>query len=226
VPEGYGRAEALALAATWYLNPPAAGRLGYFGSFDLDILDFYRAPLKRVIETFVTSRDPGFVTNLLRRGSVDYVVTMDPAALWSSLPLVVEERTFFEAPVRVYRVPDPWPRVRIESADGSRLEGSAQALEMRDGGMRIDVNVPDFGHLVVATAYDKGWHATSDGSPIQVSENALAFLSIPLTTGHHVVDLDYVPPLILPGLAISLASGLAAILLAVRGRSRVSVTPE
>lgn len=43
-PQGFSHAESLALAATWYLNPPIASRFGYLGSFDLDILDFYRRP--------------------------------------------------------------------------------------------------------------------------------------------------------------------------------------
>jgi hypothetical protein len=217
-PEGFARDEALALAATWYLNPPSASRFGYYGSFDLDILDFYRAPLKASIQAFVTSRDPSFVLDRLQRGSVDFVITMDPETLWSSLPLVVKEQRFFEAPVRVYRVPDPWPRVRLEAGNGSRLSLLPRVLEIRDGRVRAEVDAPEAARLVVATSYDEGWRASVDGSEVPVLENALAFVSIPLTAGHHRVELSYGPPWLLPGLVVSLISGLAAILLATRAR--------
>ena len=126
VPTGYSHPEALALAATWYLNPPSAARFGYFGSFDLDILDFYRRPLKTTVETFVTSRDPDSILEALRRGSVDFVVTMDEPNLWRALPVVNVEKRFFEAPVRVLAVPDPWPRVRLETPDGERASGTTR----------------------------------------------------------------------------------------------------
>jgi len=221
-PQGFARDEALALAATWYLNPPSASRFGYYGSFDLDVLDFYRAPLKASIQAFVTSRDPAFVIERLQRGSVDFVITMDPEALWSSLPLVVKEQRFFEAPVRVYRVPDPWPRVRLEAEDGSRLAARPRVLEMRDGRVRAAVDAPADARLVVATSYDQGWRASVDGILVPVLENALAFVSIPLSAGHHEVELSYRPPLLALGLGTSLISGLAAIVLAARARSSTS----
>jgi hypothetical protein len=218
-PRGFARDEALALAATWYLNPPSASRFGYYGSFDLDILDFYRAPLKASIQAFVTSREPAFVIDRLQRGSVDFVITMDPEALWGSLPLVVKEQRFFEAPVRVYRVPDPWPRVRLEAENGSRMAPLPRVLEIRDSRIRAEVDAPETARFVVATAYDQGWRAQVDGIDVPVLENALAFVSIPLSAGHHEVDLWYRPPGLAPGLVVSLISGLAAILLSVRARS-------
>ena len=225
-PLGFARDEALALAATWYLNPPSASRFGYYGSFDLDILDFYRAPLKAAIQAFVTSRDPTFVIDQLQRASVDFVVTMDPEALWSSLPLVTKEERFFEAPVRVYRVPDRWPRVRLEDGSGSRMAPLPRVLEIRDGRVLAEVDAPETARLVVATSYDQGWRARVDGIEVPVLENALAFLSIPLTAGHHVVELSYRPPLLAPGLVVSLVSGLAAILLAWRAkRGRLAPSP-
>jgi hypothetical protein len=215
-PLGFSRDETLALAATWYLNPPSASRFGYYGSFDLDVLDFYRAPLKAAIRTFVTSRDPGFIIDRLRRGSVDFVVTMDPEALWSSLPLVTQEQNFFATPVRVYRVTDRWPRVRLEAEDGSLLPPSPQVVEYVDGRVRAEVDVPEASRLVVAAAYDPGWRATVDGVPAPVRENEMAFLSIPLKVGHHRVDFSYRPPLLLEGAFLSVLSALAMLGLAAR----------
>lgn len=218
VPEGFAREEALALAATWYLNPPSAGRFGYYGSFDLDVLDFYRAPLKAVIRSFVTSRDSAFVIDRLRRGSVDFVVTMDPEGLWSSLPLVAREQRFFEAPVRLYRVPDPWPRVRMETEDGSLLEPTPRVLEMRDGRVRAEVDARQAGRFVVAASWDQGWRARVDGLEVPVLESALAFVSIPLGAGHHLVDLSYRPPQLWAGALLSAVALVAALGLAARLR--------
>lgn len=219
VPAGFGREEALALAATWYLNPPSASRFGYFGSFDLDVLDFYRAPLKAAIRSFVTSRDPAFVIDRLQRGSVDFVVTMDPETLWSSLPLVNREQRFFEAPVRVYRVPDPWPRVRMETGTGSLLAPLPRVLEIRDGRVRAEVDAPGAARLVVAASWDEGWRASVDGVEVPVGENALAFVSIPLNPGHHLVDLSYRPPLLTAGALLSALALVAVLGMALRERA-------
>ncbi|MEO8499967.1 MAG: YfhO family protein [Vicinamibacteria bacterium] len=221
VPSGFKYAESLALAATWYLNPPSAGRLGYFGSFDLDILDFYRAPLKRVVETFVTSRDPGFVLQSIREGSVEYVVTMDPPGLWDSLPMVTEERRFFEAPVRVYKVPDPWPRARFETLQGELDAGSPEILSYADARIVVSTAATKPTRLVVAVANDRGWRATIDGTPAATVDNRMVFLSVPVGTGAHVVAFTYWPPLFAPGVAISALSLLIAWVLTVR-----SQTPE
>ncbi len=219
VPEGFGREEALALAATWYLNPPSASRFGYYGSFDLDVLDFYRAPLKAAIQAFVTSRDSAYVIDRLQRGSVDFVVTMDPEALWGSLPLVTREQRFFEAPVRIYRVPGPWPRVRMETGTGSLLAPLPRVLEIRDGRVRAEVDAPEAARLVVATSYDEGWRASVDGVEVPVRENALAFVSIPLDPGHHLVDLSYRPPLLTAGALLSALALGAVLSLAVKARA-------
>jgi hypothetical protein len=218
VPQGYSQAEAVVLAATWYLNPPSAGRFGFFGSFDLDILDFYRAPLKRVVEGFVTSRDPATVLRDLRRGSVDYVVTMDPRSLWRELPLVREDTGFFEAPVRVFRVPDPWPLVRLETKDGELLGERPAVLVRRSGAFDVKATPSTDSRLVVAEAYDAGWTARVDGHAAAVTENDMAFLSVPLGPGEHRVELTYRPRGLLAG-AIASALGLClAVGLEVRSR--------
>ena len=218
-PLGFSREEALALAATWYLNPPSASRFGYYGSFDLDILDFYRAPLKAAIRAFVTSRDSDFVIDRLKRGSVDFVVTMDPEGLWRPLELVTKEERFFEAPVRVYRVSDPWPRVRIEDENGALLSSRPRVLENLGGRVRAEVDLPAPARLVVATAFDVGWRAAVDGINAPVLENAMAFVSIPVDAGHHIVDLSYRPPLLPMGACLSALALAAAVGLAARQRA-------
>lgn len=218
VPEGFTRSESLVLAATWYLNPPSAGRFGYFGSFDLDVLDFYRAPLKKVIEDFVRSRDPRFVEAQLQRASVDYVVTMDPPDLWRSFPVIDERSTFFEAPVRLHRVPDPWPRVRIENARGELAEGSIQILEMTDGRIRVEATSPEPGVLVVASANDRGWRAWVDGEERPIVESPMAFLGVSIEGGGHTVEFGYRPPWIEVGGALTGLGGLALFLLVARRR--------
>lgn len=220
-PVGYARAEAVALAATWYLMPPIAGRFGYSGSFDLDILDFYRAPLKRSILDFVTSRDPACILDRLQRGSVDFVVTMDPPDVWRGLTQVTEENRFFADTVRVYRVPGTWPRVRFETADG-RLDADAGSLlvrEMTDGRLRLEASPARATNLVVAVANDRGWHATVDGARASITDNELAFIRVALPAGAHRVEFSYRPPFLGAGLVIS---SLALLALAFIARRRAA----
>jgi hypothetical protein len=213
VPAGYEAGESLVLAATWYLNPPVASRFGYLGSFDLDILDFYRGPLKRTIQDFVTLHDSRLLLDRLQRGSVDFVVTMDAPSLWQSFPLVGEERRFFEDVVRVYRVPEPWPRVRFESPDGALVEGRVEVVEMSDGRIRVEAESARLARLVVAFANDRGWRAFIDGTETTVSDNPMAFLSVPWDGGRHVVEFRYRPPLIELGLLLSALSFTALVTL-------------
>ena len=224
IPIGFSPPEALVLAATWYLNPPIAGRFGYFGSFDMDILDFYRAPLKRVVEEFATSRDPAFLLDRLRRASVDNVITMDAPELWNLLPLVTEEQRFFANPVRVYRVPDPWPRVRYETP-GGELDpdaGAPKILQMTDGHMVFQTSRDRATKLVVAASFDRGWRARVDGVESAVEENGLAFLSVPLRPGTHRVEIAYRPPLLAAGIATSLVALGAVLGLTLGRRSKTS----
>ncbi len=222
-PAGFTRAETLALAATWYLNPPSAGRWGYFGSFDLDILDFYRRPLKQAIETFVKSRDPALILRSLQRASVEYVLTMDPPEVWERLPLVTEERRFFEDTVRLYRVPNPWPRARFETQDGELEAGSPRILSWADGRIEVAATCAGPARLVVAVANDPGWRATVDGRAAQILDNDIAFLTVPLAAGVHVVDLVYVAPMFASGAAISAVSALVLSLLNVRAMRKSAV---
>jgi hypothetical protein len=217
-PQGFSHAESLALAATWYLNPPVASRFGYFGSFDLDILDFYRRPLKTVVDRFVTSRDPDFVLRSLQQGAVDFVVTMDPPQMWEALPLVLQENRFFKAPVRLHAVPDPWPRARFERADGSLEAGRPRILEMTDGRIRAEAAPPSATRLVIAIANCRGWRATVDGVETAVLDNQLSFITVPLEAGSHIVELSYRPPLLSAGIGLSALSLATVLLLSYRGR--------
>lgn len=219
-PEGYSVAEGVALAAAWYLEPPIAGRFGYDGSFDLDILDFYRAPLKRSVLDFVTSRDSGHVLDRLRRGSVDFVVTMDPPDLWRGLVPLAEENRFFADTVRIYRVPGAWPRVRFETSE-NELDTDAGApvvIERTDGRVRVDALAARATNLVVAMANDRGWRATVDGAAARIDDNDLAFVRVGLPPGRHRVELRYRPPFLDVGLAVS-ALALSAVIFLARRRA-------
>ena len=218
VPAGFTRNESVALAANWYLHPPTSGRHGYFGSFDLDILGFYRAPLRRSIEAFATSRDPRFLLESLQRGSVDYVITMDPPDLWGALPLVLEERRFFEDPVRVYRVPSPWPRARLETREGRLDGGSATIVSYSDARTVVDTRATGPTRLVLAVANDRGWLATVDGKSVSIVDNGLAFVSVPIQGGSHIVEFAYRPPLFTAGLIMSAVAAGAVLLLAIRAQ--------
>ena len=221
VPVGMDRLAATTLAATWYLNPPTAGRFGYRGSFDRDILDFYPRSIKASVEDFLASSDRSRVLDRLRRGSVDFVVTMDSPEFWSGLPLVTEERRFFAAPVRVYEVPGRWPLVRVEDPDG-RLDADAvvEVVEMLDHRILARVALDRPAQLVAAFATDDGWRATVNGLPTPPVDHEMGFIAIPLPAGRHDVRLEYEPPGLRMGAFVGAASVLLLLGLGLRGRPK------
>jgi hypothetical protein len=121
-PVGWGRAESLVLGAHLYLNPPTAGRWGVAGSYDLDMLRLYPAPLSRLVELLRDVEGTPLHLRLLQMGAVTNVAALEPAEWWKDLTPVGEDPGLFERPIRIFRVPAPRPRAyavtRARIADG------------------------------------------------------------------------------------------------------------
>jgi hypothetical protein len=112
----------------------------------------------------------------------------------------VVERTPGAGPLRVARNPG---EVRMESWPG---------------GARLAVSAPDGGLLVVNDTFYPGWVATVDGAPAPILWTNHLFMGIPLEPGDHTVLLEYKPPSVPLGAAISLVAALALFIVAVVGR--------
>jgi hypothetical protein len=109
-PEGWSRLAALHLGVQTYLNPPAAGRFGVQGSYDLDLLDLYPAWLGRLTERLREVEGSPAHLRLLQVGNVTTALALLPEPWWERLTPVTTLPGLFELPIHVMRVPDPLPR--------------------------------------------------------------------------------------------------------------------
>lgn len=114
LPHGWTPAWATALGALDRLAPAAAARWGAFGSYDGDFTGLAPAP-QSMLSIVVGYGEPTIVSRrLLRMGSIDYVVALRPGTF--GLPRAGEYRSVWSEPVRVFRVPDTFPRAYMVGA--------------------------------------------------------------------------------------------------------------
>ncbi|WP_282800999.1 YfhO family protein [Secundilactobacillus kimchicus] len=67
------------------------------------------------------------------------------------------------------------------------------------------ITAPTNGAVLMTTIpYSTGWQATVDGHRVPVNKAAETFVALKLSKGHHTVSLTYWPPLLLPGLIITI----------------------
>lgn len=88
----------------------------------------------------------------------------------------------------LYRVPDPAPR--------ASFSGEGTATYSRPSSDRIElVSTADQpGVATVLESWDRGWSATVDGVPAQVSQSNGFALAVPVAGGRHIVSLSYKTP--------------------------------
>ena len=60
--------------------------------------------------------------------------------------------------------------------------------------------------LFLSIPYDKGWHVKVDGKAANIEKVNIGFMGIFLNKGFHTVELQYTPPFLIAGMAVSLLS--------------------
>ncbi len=120
---------------------------------------------------------------------------------------------------------DPTAELLVE-AEGADEQASGFEASVRVGASRADVltvetqaNQP--GWLTVTGSFAPGWRARIDGVSAPVVRANGVFRAVRVPAGRHAVDLRYRPPAVAAGAVLSLASALAAAVLA-RGRKRAA----
>ena len=83
-------------------------------------------------------------------------------------------------------------------------EGTAEILEDSPERVRLRVETPAPGFLVLSDAYDPGWRARLDGAPVQVTRADGLFRAVAVPAGRHEVVMVYAPPSVRRGLMVSL----------------------
>jgi len=124
----------------------------------------------------------------------------------------------------VFDNPAAWPEVQVVRAMPAPDQppipaGDILAGEDGDTTRRWRVAVADTGGLLLWSATpDPGWRVAVDGVPVPVQPGPGILQGIPVPLGEHLVEARYRPPGMLLGGAISMASLIALLLLARRGR--------
>jgi hypothetical protein len=135
-----------------------------------------------------------------------------------------------EALARPYRKGfDPWREVALEEQGGegpddalpaSCTRGRARRTSWTAGEERYAVETSASAYLVVRASHARGWRAWVDGVPEPVLRANGKHRAVAVTAGRHEVVLRYEAPGLAVGVAVSLLSLVAAVLLFVTGWRR------
>ena len=94
---------------------------------------------------------------------------------------------------------------------GSGRPAAVRVLADERERLSVQVDAKGGGYLVVADSIARaGWHATVDGSPVDVVHGNHAFAAIPVPEGDHRVELVYRAPGLRVGVVVTVASLLVA----------------
>lgn len=146
-------------------------------------------------------------------------------------------------PARWLAVPNPLPRVRLESlaegASPSSTRSSDESLVAlaalgrvvqlldRPGRMQFQLETPTVARLVVAESWHRGWQARVDDQPTTVGATVEGFLAVAVPAGRHCVVLSFDPPSLRLGRWLSLGGVIALLsLISLRGLCRPAALPR
>lgn len=89
-----------------------------------------------------------------------------------------------------------------------------KVTETTDTRIKGTVNATESGVLVTSVPYENGWSLKVDGKKQNIHElTGEAFISVPLSAGSHEIQLDFMPPGIVQGFAVTVISAVLLILL-------------
>jgi hypothetical protein len=93
-----------------------------------------------------------------------------------------------------------------ESLGAEGPAGTSRILELRHDRVRVEADLAQPGHLVLADTYDPGWKATVDGRRADLLRANGAFRAVRLDPGRHMVEMVYRPASAIAGAVISATS--------------------
>jgi len=128
-----------------------------------------------------------------------------------------------EAALRLLAAPDFDPARELILAEGPPRPagpppGRADVLERRGDRVVLRAELEHDGFVVMADAWDPGWHARVDGSPAPLLRANVAFRAVAVPAGRHRIEIVYRPAAVLVGLGVSGLALLAGVALAWRDR--------
>ena len=123
---------------------------------------------------------------------------------------------------------DPWREVALEEQGGGPddalpatcTKGRARRTWSTVAEEHYEVTTNASAYLVVRASHARGWQARVDGVPAPVLRANGKHRAVAVSAGRHEVVLRYAPPGLIPGLALSIASLIAALVLFAAGGRR------
>src|SRR5262249_26773897 len=113
-PTGWDREWSWAMGLQDLLSPPIGARWGLGGGYDGEFTGLGPEMLSGYTGVVRHPRAGTLALNLLRLGGIDYVVSLQPSLY--GLPEVTSVASVYDAPVRLFEVPDPAPRAYLARA--------------------------------------------------------------------------------------------------------------
>lgn len=124
----------------------------------------------------------------------DYTVTLSTS---------IFDRTQYEA---IYDLLDN-NLLNVTDSDDGYIYGEVEALE----GQVLFTSVP----------YDEGWKVLVDGKETPYEKVCGSFIAIPLTEGHHTIEMTYMPKGLVLGIFISVMSCIIFVVIVVAGNRKI-----
>lgn len=176
--------------------------------YDIDITEeyplymFFDAPFSGYSEVFVndTSWGPYFSEthwNVLCAGTYGMGEKVRIRLRIPEEGLSVDEACFYYEDMDALRLwSDTIREKNRNSTEIQRLSGSH---------LKFDVSSSEGDLLFISVPYDRGWHIRLDGRETE-SERVMGILTgVRMTSGNHEIEMRYIPPGLIAGIAVSLA---------------------
>ncbi len=108
----------------------------------------------------------------------------------------------------------------FESRPNATTEVPVKLERFANNSVRLSLAAPSAGFIYVSDSFFPGWRALVNGRNVPIEPANYAFSAVPVPPGPLVVELKYVPPGLVTGLALSVAAFGATVFLIVRSRRR------